>query len=358
LRAADDLIPVIRDTLINESKQVVTNDAGEPQLTVVDMIQDWLATTAKSEVRQSTFATYSMYVKNRIIPFFNENYPNLAAIDNTHKIMQEFATQMKREGLKVNSIRKYLVPIRDAYSFGFDEEIISRNPVGDYKYSPKRKTLEEKAQEKTTKRRALTKEECKELMEAVKNNINLPICVPIVLALHCGLRREEILGLRFSDIDFRKRTVTIKNTVTKIYVVVEEEKTKSVAGMRTLPLDDYTFEFLLNLRSRYKQNSLKLGAEYEDNGYVYVRDDGKRYYPDSPTSQLKKFLKRNNLNKVTLHELRHTYCTMLIAAGVDPKTVQYLMGHEDTRMTVDLYSHPVKEKIFSSVSAVSSFLVQ
>ena len=138
--------------------------------------------------------------------------------------------------------------------------------------------------------------------------------------------------------------------------MVEEENTKSVAGGRTVPIDDWTLNYLINLKATQEANREVLGSDYVVSDYVYVRVDGKRYYPDTPDKQLKKFLKRNNLNKIVLHELRHTFCTMLIARGVDPKTVQAIMGHEDSRMTIDLYSHIVEEKIFSATDAVEFFL--
>ena len=164
------------------------------------------------------------------------------------------------------------------------------------------------------------------------------------------------MGLRYSDIDFKKKVVRVCNTVTNVVNVVEEENTKSVAGGRTVPIDNWTLNYLQNLRKVQEGNREVLGAEYHVNDYVYVKFDGSRYYPDTCDKQLKKFLKRNNLNKIVLHELRHTFCTMLIARGVDPKTVQAIMGHEDSRMTIDLYSHIVEEKIFSATDAVEFFL--
>ena len=68
------------------------------------------------------------------------------------------------------------------------------------------------------------------------------------------------------------------------------------------------------------------------------------------------FLKRNNLEKITLHELRHTFCTNAIASGVDATTVQYLMGHEDSRMTMDLYSHPSLEKILGCAEQLHGYV--
>lgn len=354
-RVAYDLIPVIRDGII-KNKKVELQNAEEQRITVVELIQDWINATADDEVRKSTLSTYMMYCNKRIYPFFNTRYPNLAAEDCNHQIMKEFAKIMKDDGLKTSSIRKYLVPIRDAFAYGFDEDIIEKNPVGDYKYSPKRKTLQEKETEKRANRRAYSKKEVEAMMAAIEKEIDAPATIPVVLALRLGLRREEILGLRYSDIDFDKKVVNICNTVTNVNGIIEEEMTKSVASRRTVPIDKWTMKYFYHLLSLKEKNKEIFGSEYEDNGYVYVRIDGKRYYPDTPDKQLIKFLKRNNLNKIVLHELRHTFCTILISAGTDIKTVQSIMGHEDSRMTMDIYTHTVEENIFSASDAIEFFL--
>jgi site-specific recombinase XerD len=101
---------------------------------------------------------------------------------------------------------------------------------------------------------------------------------------------------------------------------------------------------------------LLLGNEYTDTGYVHVKDNGKQYYPDVITKQLKRFLARNYLAPINLHELRHTYCTMLIAAGVDAKTVQYLMGHKAAIDRIDgvryLSPHSCRHTYVSQLQAL------
>ena len=83
--------------------------------------------------------------------------------------------------------------------------------------------------------------------------------------------------------------------------------------------------------------------------------NGKTYYPDVVTKQLKRFLDKYHLTPINLHELRHTYCIMLIAAGQDAKTVQYLMGHSDPRMTMGLYAHKVDDKVLAARGAVGDY---
>ena len=216
--------------------------------------------------------------------------------------------------------------------------------------------MEEKTASNVRKRKAYTKEECKLLLEAVERDKKAPVCTAILLALKLGLRREEILGLRFRDINFEKNYMDITNTVTKVVEVVEEELTKSSASNRRLYFDDEMKAMLLEVKHRQDYLKSVLGSEYQDTDHVYARDDGAMYYPDTVNKQLKKFLKKHKLPPVGLHELRHTYCTILIASGVDVKTTQAAMGHSDSRMTMEVYTHVVDDKKKSISSAIDGYL--
>ena len=101
---------------------------------------------------------------------------------------------------------------------------------------------------------------------------------------------------------------------------------------------------------------LRRTDDHSVSGDLNVIDDGRQYYPDTANKQLKKFLKKHKLAPVGLHELRHTYCTFLIASGADIKTVQAAMGHNDSRMTVELYAHIVDEKKKAISGAVDGYL--
>lgn len=355
------MIPVLRDQLLERLKNpLAPKQTVRPQkkITVIELLKDWLEVCAAKEVRTSTSSTYLMYAKHRIFPFFEAHYPDLAAEDLTHEIMLEFARTMKADGLKKNSIKKYLVPIRNAYNAAEDDGIIKKNPVGDFQYKPKRNSKQDQ-ELKVTERKAYNKQQCLALEKAIEKEIDTPIVIAIVLAYKLGLRREEILGLRFRDFlytqDQSKGAVTVVNTVTRVTKIVEEEDTKSRAGARTIPLDAWTVKYIKALKERYAKMK-EFDPKWDNNGYVFVRDDGNRYYPTSVTKLLSNFLKRNNLEKITLHELRHTFCTNAIASGVDATTVQYLMGHEDSRMTMDLYSHPSLEKILGCAEQLHGYV--
>lgn len=351
-----DLRAKVIDLLQNPQKKTTKKEPVVEDITLVDLLAEWLECGAEEEVRRQTRLTYQQYANKRIFPFFKEHYPELRAKDITPWIMQEFVNHLKDGGLKNSSIRKYLVPLRNATAYGLDNQLLKYDPLVNYRYNPKRKTIEDKSASDVRKRTAYSKADCIKLLNAIKADPQVPVRIPILLALKLGLRREEILGLRFSDINWEESYMDIQNTVTKVIEVVEEEKTKSAASCRRLYFDASMKEFLWSVKEKQDFYKSVLGPEYEDTDHVYVRDDGRQYYPDTVNKQLKKFLKKHKLTPVGLHELRHTYCTFLIASGADIKTVQAAMGHSDSRMTVELYAHIVDEKKKSISGAVDEYL--
>ena len=151
--------------------------------------------------------------------------------------MQEFVNHVKDCGLKTSSIRKYLVPLRNATAYGTERQLLLVDPLVNYKYAPKRKNKDSN----TTKRKAYSKEECQSLMNAIVKEPNSPIAVPVMLALHLGFGREEILGLRWSDVNMEKRIVTVQNTITKVYAIVTEPTDRATYFLQELgyfPLKD------------------------------------------------------------------------------------------------------------------------
>ena len=358
--AAVAKIPELRlkliDELQNPRKKAAKNDRTTGDITLGELLEQWLENGAAEEVRRQTFLTYQQYANKRILPFFKEYYPELKAKDITPWIMQDFVNHLKGSGLKNSSIRKYLVPLRNATAYGLDNQLLKYDPLVNYRYNPKRRSIEEKGASDVRKRQAYSKADCLRLLNAMEEDKDAPVCIAVMLALKLGLRREEILGLRFSDINWEESYMEIRNTVTKVFEVVEEEKTKSAASCRRLYFDASMKEFLWSIKEKREFFKGVLGTEYQDTNHVYVRDDGRQYYPDTVNKQLKKFLKKHKLAPIGLHELRHTYCTFLIASGADIKTVQAAMGHNDSRMTVELYAHIVDEKKKAISGAVDGYL--
>ena len=161
----------------------------------------------------------------------------------------------------------------------------------------------------------------------------------IILALFYGLRRSEVLGLRWKDINFNANTISIRNTVVKTITVVEHEKTKSRASNRTLFIIPETRDYLLSLQRKQGENRLLMGSAYNDSGHVCVWGDGRAFKPDYISQHFALILKKNGLPHIRFHELRHTAGSVLLNKGLSAKQIQEYLGHEKVSTTLDIYGH-------------------
>lgn len=164
----------------------------------------------------------------------------------------------------------------------------------------------------------------------------------ISLGLICGIRRGELCALKWNDIDFNNNSVCIDNSLKEFNGIIDEEKAKTEYSVRTI----YFGEIIKNYLQEYKkwQNDYisKMGDKWKEQNRIFTKKDGDNIHPDTINKILQKVLKKYNLPKISYHELRHTFATTLNGNNVDPKTISALMGHADTSITMNLYTHTLE----------------
>ena len=158
------------------------------------------------------------------------------------------------------------------------------------------------------------------------------------LALHTGLRRGELAGLRWTDVDLKAGTLTVaqQRTTANHAIVVTTPKAKS---QRQLLLAPATTAALKAHRRHQRKERLALGPAWMDSGYVFVDEAGVEYHPHRFTKMFEKAVAGAGVPKIRLHDTRHTMATLALAAGVHPKVVQEQLGHSTISVTLDTYSH-------------------
>ncbi|MCP4607535.1 MAG: site-specific integrase [Planctomycetes bacterium] len=162
----------------------------------------------------------------------------------------------------------------------------------------------------------------------------------IFLALYTGMRRGEILGLRWSDVDLKNRTISVTQTLTYLKgkgLVFGEPKTAYSRRLVTLPSD--AAALLAGLRVKQKEQLQESGGQWEESCLVFGNTNGKPVHPDSVTKSFGKIIKRSGLPHVRFHDLRHTHATLMLKQGVHPKIVSERLGHASVNITLDTYSH-------------------
>lgn len=158
------------------------------------------------------------------------------------------------------------------------------------------------------------------------------------LALDTGMRRGELAGLRWSDVDLDAARLSVQRNRVLVGGQPVEGTPKSGEG-RSVDLDAGTVAVLRRWRSQQLQERMKWGPAWIDSGYVFTREDGEPLHPEHITSRFESLTRAAPLPVIRLHDLRHTSATIALAAGVHPKVVQERLGHADISITLDLYSH-------------------
>lgn len=200
--------------------------------------------------------------------------------------------------------------------------------------------------------------ELQHLFEVVKGT---KLELPVLVAAFYGLRRGEVLGLKWDAIDFERGTLTIKRTVTSVNVggktqIIEQESAKTKSSMRTLPLVGRFKEYFAEVKAAQELNKQVCGNcyNYEHDGFVFVDELGERMKPDYLTSQFPAFIQRHGMKKMRFHDLRHSCASLLLANGVPLKQIQDWLGHSDFSTTANIYAHLDYSSKLSSAQAMVS----
>lgn len=167
--------------------------------------------------------------------------------------------------------------------------------------------------------------------------------VMIKLLLYSGMRRGEMCGLEWEDIDWNKETIRIQRSSQYLSGKgVFTKETKTETSDRTIRLPKEAFEMLKTYRVLQNEERLKIGSDWNDVDRLFTMWEGSPIHPDSITSWFSEFIKRHELPKVSIHSLRHTNITLLIMAGVPLRTVAKRAGHSSTVTTSLIYSHAIQ----------------
>jgi integrase len=159
------------------------------------------------------------------------------------------------------------------------------------------------------------------------------------LAAITGMRRGELLGLRWSDVDLDNERLAVRSTRVRAGNIVVVSHTKTRAGTRVVDLDPGTVAALRTWRKEQMKERLAVGPRYADSGLVFTMPDGTAITPNRFSIWFRKHVKRLGLPRIRLHDVRHSYATAALAAGVPAKVVSERIGHANVGITLDTYSH-------------------
>ena len=294
----------------------------------------WWLEDKKGKVETSTWEKYKICVEKHVAPYFEEKGLTLAELSPKHFV--EFYNEKfvsgrldgKPGGLSVASLKGLSLVIKEALNTAVMMEYINRNPALNVPLP--------RGEEKRQANIFLNAEQANMVLRAFRGHPMQPL---IYITLYYGLRRSEVLGLRWSAIDFEKNTLTINHTVVKNLTVVAKDRTKTAASNRTYDLLPEVKEILLQLKKEREERKRLFARSYIDTDYVFVWPNGKPYAPDYITRVFQRVLKKNHLPKMRFHDLRHSTASILYDKGWDLKDIQEWLRHADIETTGNIYTH-------------------
>ena len=262
---------------------------------------DWLEMTKKN-VEETTYGAYSIGIKSKIIPYFEEHHPGLELQDVTPKHIQDYYTyELTVRGVSANTVIHRHANIRKALQHAFKLGLIDSNPADRIERPKKEKFVGSFYEE----------DELNHLFEVVRGD---PIELGVILGAFYGLRRSEAVGLKWDAIDFKKKTITIRHTVTQATIdgkskIIQKDRTKTKASYRSLPLVPPFEELLHRLKAEQELNRKLCGKSYcrKFADYIYVNEIGELVKPGYITQHFPLILQKNGMRKIRFHDLRHPY---------------------------------------------------
>jgi integrase len=229
-------------------------------------------------------------------------------------------------GLSAQSVLHFHRLLHKAFAQAVKWQLLARNPV----------EAAEPPRAQRQEMRALDEAETANLLSLLSAS---RLYMPVMLAVTTGLRRGEILGLRWSNADLATRTVTVVQSLEQTKEGVRLKSPKTHRGLRSIALPEMVVEALRSHRAKQAEERLALGPAYDDNDLVCPRPGGAPWPPDMFSTAFAAFVRRSRMKAFRFHDLRHTHATQLLKAGVHPKVVSERLGHSAIGITLDTYSH-------------------
>jgi integrase len=184
--------------------------------------------------------------------------------------------------------------------------------------------------------RAIDEKSTASLLEAARDT---RVHIPVLVAVTTGLRRGEVLALRWSDIDLDNSTLTVRRSVEQVKRQVTFKPPKTAKGRRLISLPSFTVDAFRKHRAEQAQERLQMGKGYEDQDLLFAQYDGNVWLPDLFTASFRRMVRNAKIGHIRFHDLRHSHATQMLMQGIHPKVVSERLGHSSIAITLDTYSH-------------------
>lgn len=329
------------------------NQSIDPDILLCDYIDLWLE--GKGDLQVSTYEGYEYrvaHIKRYFEPLkYKVRELSSRMVDQYLKHELAYGKRNQKTGemepLSVRSVRSYKSILSAVYDQAAVDGLVSSNPVTAVKVHGKSNASYQREEA------FLTEEEVADVLKFLKEQY--PRFLPMAfMGAYYGLRRSELLGLRWESINFQEKTISIENTVVRVSTLVEKKATKTRDSKRILHLFPTAEKCLLAVKQEQDDYKSFFGDTYRNTGgYVFTKEDGSQYDPSWISKNFDKIMKAYGHPDITFHKLRHSCASMLINRGWDIKQLQYWLGHADPETTLKIYSHYNKKRLNATENELS-----
>lgn len=324
---------MLRDTINKMEREAreaeeAAHDPGNTPF--MEQLHVWLQ-KKQSKVDEVTYQGYVSLIDAHIEPYFSPLGLKVNQVDE--EVLQtyfDFKSASGRlngkGGLSANSLRQHMNILHQVMGMCVKKGLIRKNPCDDI----------ELPQSERYHANFYTATQINDFFAAIRDEPLYPL---YKITFMYGLRRSEVLGLKWDSVDLDAGMFTIQHTVVSVIRKVEKDKTKNQTSRRSYPLSPDVKKILLDLKAQQEEDKRICGQDYIQTDYVFRWPDGHPYAPDYVTRKFSQLLKRHGLPHIRLHDLRHSSASSLLSRGYGLKDVQEWLGHSDIKMTANIYGH-------------------
>jgi integrase len=317
-------------------------------LTLSEYLRGWLQDYAKVNCAPRTYEGYEYIIRDHIIPSLGRITLDKLKPMHIQRYYSQRLQNGRRDGkggLSPRTVLHHHRVLREALQHAVKWQLLSYNPA-DAAEAPK---------PQRKKFNVLSKDEVHKLLDAASKT---PYYEAIYMAINTGMRRGEIYGLQWADINFTNKTVGINQTLQRLKGegLVFRETTKTDGSRRSIAISDNVISMLQKIKTKQKENRLLCGPLYEDHDLVFSNTHGTPINIDYVSQQFGYLVKKIGLQHVRFHDLRHSHATLLLEQGEHPKVVSERLGHSSITITMDLYSHVTPNMQKEAAKKLDDFL--
>lgn len=324
--------------------QIRTGEYVEPsRMTLAALLERWLKDSASSRVSPKTFQEYERMIRNHIVPALG----SLQVQRITPMQIQAFYSKVLecgrldgKGGLSPRSVLHIHALLHRVFSQAVRWQILPRNPVD--AVDPPRVPR--------TEMKSLSVEEISVLLEAARDTT---LFLPIAIALGTGLRRGEVLGLRWSSVDLEGGSLAVTRSIEQTKAGIRAKAPKTHRSLRPVKMPASLVKIL---RTAKAERMLKAGPDFSDEDYICLREDGSLWPPDVLSHRFTDLIRTLDITQVRFQDLRHTFATLSLQQGIHPKVVSEMLGHSSVNITLDTYSHVMPDMQEQAAARIDEIL--